>query len=252
MNNNFREDNSPTPPPRTVSENVVHINFPNNLNNMESRKYINNLIRRNQILMEYKYLRSLSCKNIFILPSNDIFKWMGVIFVHEGFYKGGIFKFNLMFSEHQKVGPSLQFITNIYHPLVDKYGYFNQHYDNTRINSVNTLLYMLNDMLGNESKLFEIEEKVASNKNAWEALNTNIDLFRRSAYASVENSLLEEALYDNCNENEEIVFKKVDDEHYLKNKNNILKLCQNIIEQNGRMELEQIIRNFTIKINKIK
>jgi len=36
--------------------------------------------------------------NIIII--HQFIEWLGVIFVREGYYKGGIFKFNVIFSEY--------------------------------------------------------------------------------------------------------------------------------------------------------
>ncbi|ORX56701.1 hypothetical protein BCR36DRAFT_409885 [Piromyces finnis] len=243
MNNNLQL-NSPPPPPRTISGTIVHGN-----NNNETT--FTNLIRRNDILMELKNLTNLKCKNIFIYQSNDIYKWVGVIFIHEGFYKGGVFKFNVRFSEDRNANPVIQFNTHIYHPLVNKVGYFNPIY-NKSINikhSVLKLLYVLNDALSNEGTFLEFQSDKISNQHAWETYNNNQEFFLKLVKDCVDNSISDEVLYENNPTSESIKFQKINDEQFEKNKKQILEIYNDMSILDERTNIDEIVYRFKCAID---
>ncbi|KAH6583629.1 hypothetical protein BASA60_001348 [Batrachochytrium salamandrivorans] len=88
-----------------------------------------NLFRRYQLLIEYKNLRSSnSCPTgIYIIPDPDnLYVWHGALFLHRGYYKEGVFKFHIEIPEnYPEVIPAVRFITDMFHPLIDREGYFN-------------------------------------------------------------------------------------------------------------------------------
>jgi len=61
-----------------------------------------------------------------ILPNQqDPLLWNGLWFVHEGPYKGGILKFNIVFPpNYPEAAPSIYFVTPVFHPLVHGNGLF--------------------------------------------------------------------------------------------------------------------------------
>lgn len=65
-------------------------------------------------------------KEMTILPSQqDPLLWNGLWFVHEGPYKGGMLKFNVVFPpNYPESGPSVYFVTPVFHPLVHANGLF--------------------------------------------------------------------------------------------------------------------------------
>jgi len=242
--------NSPPPPPRTVSGMVVHPKLGNGDNNEAA---FTNLIRRNDILMELKNLIHLRCNNIYILQSSNIYKWLGVIFIREGYYKGGIFKFNVIFSENSNANPVIQFITHIYHPLVNKYGYFNPIY-NSNINikhSVTKLLYVLNDALSNKQTFAEFQNDKISNQHAWDNFQTNPEFFQKLVHDCIENSLSDDILYENF-DTESIKFQKVDDEQFDKCKKEVLNIYQDMAYLDDKINIEQIVYRFKCAIDNRK
>jgi ubiquitin-protein ligase len=250
---NLQSVNSPPPPPRTVSGTVVHGNGDNN-----EATFIN-LIRRNDILMELKNLSNLKCKNIYIYQSNDIYKWIGVIFIREGFYKGGVFKFYVRFSESRQANPVIQFTTYIYHPLVNSYGYFNPIY-NKSINikhSVSKLLYVLNDALSNEKTFLEFQNDKISNQHAWESYQNHPEFFQKLVKDCVDNSISDEVLYENQSDNEPrkfpkndyFKFEKIDDEQFKKNKKQILEVYQDMSILDEKMSIDDIVYRFKCAID---
>lgn len=58
---------------------------------------------------------------IYILPQFDDIKiWHGVIFIREGYYKDGIFKFEISIPQnYPSKPPEIQFTTKVCHPLID-------------------------------------------------------------------------------------------------------------------------------------
>jgi ubiquitin-protein ligase len=240
--NTLKPMNSPPPPPRTVSGTVVH-QIPGKGENNEN--VFMNLIRRHDILMELKNLNNLKCKNIYILQSNDIYKWLGVIFVREGYYKGGIFKFNVIFSEERTRNPVIQFITHIYHPLVNKYGYFNPIYnENIDIkHSVSKLLFVLNDTLSNEKTFYEFKEEKISNKHSWDSFRNNLDFFKHIVSDCVKNSISNDILYENF-ETESIKFQKIDNEQFIRNKNKILDIYRDMTYLDEKSNIDSIVFRF--------
>lgn len=59
---------------------------------------------------------------MYIVPQYDnITIWHGVIFIREGLYKDGIFKFEIKIpNEFPNEPPVVQFFTQVYHPLINK------------------------------------------------------------------------------------------------------------------------------------
>jgi len=62
-----------------------------------------------------------------ILPSeSDPLLWNGLWSVHQGYYKGAILKFNVIFpSNYPEAPPTIYFVTPVFHPLVHGNGLFN-------------------------------------------------------------------------------------------------------------------------------
>ena len=82
---------------------------------------------------QYKHLQTIQAdlKGLYVLPrENDIFTWDGIIFVTEGVWERGIFKFTLTipaeysiytlyYSSNKVKIPTLKFFTPLFHPYVD-------------------------------------------------------------------------------------------------------------------------------------
>jgi ubiquitin-protein ligase len=49
--------------------------------------------------------------------------WFGVLFVHKGYYRSGVFKFRINIPEsYPNAPPTVTFLTDMFHPLVDTQG----------------------------------------------------------------------------------------------------------------------------------
>ncbi|KIY71430.1 UBC-like protein [Cylindrobasidium torrendii FP15055 ss-10] len=64
---------------------------------------------------------------MYIVPSKEsLFAWDAMFFVHQGYYADAIFKFRLLFPhEYPDRPPVVQFLTDMFHPLVSNKGIFN-------------------------------------------------------------------------------------------------------------------------------
>eukprot|EP00471_Norrisiella_sphaerica_P000287 CAMPEP_0184483744 /NCGR_PEP_ID=MMETSP0113_2-20130426/5421_1 /TAXON_ID=91329 /ORGANISM="Norrisiella sphaerica, Strain BC52" /LENGTH=249 /DNA_ID=CAMNT_0026864331 /DNA_START=54 /DNA_END=803 /DNA_ORIENTATION=- len=74
------------------------------------------------ILMEYKAIKESVETGVYVIPGfESLHNWYGVIFVHEGEYQGGAFKFIISLPETypNKGKPKVTFETKIFHPLID-------------------------------------------------------------------------------------------------------------------------------------
>ncbi|KAK0486954.1 UBC-like protein [Armillaria luteobubalina] len=81
------------------------------------------------VSFEYASLRHRShCPlGIYVVPSKEsLFIWDAIFFVHQGYYADGIFKFRLLFPpNYPERPPTVQFITEMFHPLISSNGIFN-------------------------------------------------------------------------------------------------------------------------------
>lgn len=81
------------------------------------------------VALEYSSLRHRShCPlGMYIVPSAEsITCWDGVFFCHQGYYADAVLKFRLNFpADYPEHPPSVQFITEVFHPLIAADGTFN-------------------------------------------------------------------------------------------------------------------------------
>ncbi|KAF9451704.1 UBC-like protein [Macrolepiota fuliginosa MF-IS2] len=86
------------------------------------------IIARTALSLEYASLRHQNhCPlGMYVVPSSDLFVWDAVLFVHQGYYAGAVLRFRLTFpNDYPDKMPTIQFVTDIFHPLIDPKGYFN-------------------------------------------------------------------------------------------------------------------------------
>ncbi|KAL7753485.1 hypothetical protein RI367_001260 [Sorochytrium milnesiophthora] len=78
---------------------------------------------RYEILIEFKNLQNRQhCpRGMYMHPSTDsIYTWYGVMFPPTGPYCPGVFKFAILIpDDYPATGPSVSFLTEVWHPLVD-------------------------------------------------------------------------------------------------------------------------------------
>ncbi|CAO3657924.1 unnamed protein product [Rhizopus stolonifer] len=89
----------------------------------ESMHSISDSFKRYELMTEFINLKNDShCPlGVYVMPSSEnLYVWYGVIFVHQGHYHSGVFKFRLAIPEsYPEYPPSVTFMSDMFHPLVD-------------------------------------------------------------------------------------------------------------------------------------
>lgn len=79
--------------------------------------------KRYELMTEFINLKNPNhCPlGVYIMPSSENLNvWYGVIFVHQGYYKSGAFKFRVAIPEsYPEYPPAVTFMSDMFHPLVD-------------------------------------------------------------------------------------------------------------------------------------
>ncbi|CAO3622523.1 unnamed protein product [Cunninghamella blakesleeana] len=78
--------------------------------------------RRYELITEFM---AYCPSGIYIIPCADTLNvWYGVHFIYRGLYSSGVFKFRIVVPENYPYSaPTVSFLTDIFHPLVDDQGY---------------------------------------------------------------------------------------------------------------------------------
>lgn len=74
------------------------------------------------ILAEFQMLQSENVGGVYVIPSREnSFVWFGVVFVRNGLYRGGVFRFNINLPETfpSNEHPKVVFTSHVFHPVVD-------------------------------------------------------------------------------------------------------------------------------------
>ena len=78
-------------------------------------------LRHYSILMEYQQIQTRPPEGVYVIPSvRNILQWHGVLFVRQGPFKAGIFKFVVdLPNNYPESAPVTQFTSKIFHPMVN-------------------------------------------------------------------------------------------------------------------------------------
>lgn len=78
-------------------------------------------LQERQLFVEYNSLKSYCPSGVYVLPQlNNIQIWQGVIFLRQGPFKDGVFRFKIEIpQDYPNSAPVLSFHDFIYHPLID-------------------------------------------------------------------------------------------------------------------------------------
>jgi ubiquitin-protein ligase len=87
----------------------------------EAHKLNEEALRQQQLIVEYNSLKKYCPSGIYVLPQvNNINIWQGVIFIRQGYFKDGIFRFKIEIPEnYPNSSPHMFFHNYIFHPLID-------------------------------------------------------------------------------------------------------------------------------------
>mmetsp|Transcript_19560 Transcript_19560/g.35847 ORF Transcript_19560/g.35847 Transcript_19560/m.35847 type:complete len:227 (+) Transcript_19560:3275-3955(+) len=73
-----------------------------------------------RLFVEYSSLKKYCPLGVYVLPGSNFRVWHGLIFIRNGDYAGGIFRFTLeMPRDYPAVRPKLKLNSGVFHPLVD-------------------------------------------------------------------------------------------------------------------------------------
>jgi ubiquitin-protein ligase len=73
------------------------------------------------LLDEYRHVSRNIPSGMIVVPSfHTLLEWHGVLFIDQGWYKGGVFKFVIHIPvDYPESAPSVYFFNRVFHPLVD-------------------------------------------------------------------------------------------------------------------------------------
>ncbi|KAJ3268033.1 hypothetical protein HDV01_003522 [Terramyces sp. JEL0728] len=183
-------------------------------------------LRGLNVLIEYKNLISeMNCPSgMYLVPSDDLFLWHGTVFIHRGFYKEGVFKFQINLKHYPLECPTVKFTTKIFHPLIDptdnilylgKYenSWSSQYY-------ISHILHYIKDIFKSQS-IQEINELYCPHLEALKIFKGEKNRFIQLASQSALKSNLEEELF----RNDFIQFRNLNDGEYANMKLKMNQFC---------------------------
>ncbi|KNC83882.1 hypothetical protein SARC_03872 [Sphaeroforma arctica JP610] len=148
--------------------------------------------REYTLINEYKLLRDNSPPGMYVIPSTETTQiWHGVLFVREGSYEGGIFKFDVYIPDNfpTEEVPTIQFTSDVFHPAVDaKTGLVSLDRKWDKWEPHRTHLYsLLADLHGMFINL-DVERYTQANPDAYNILMNDQQLFKIKVRQRVEHS----------------------------------------------------------------
>ncbi|KAJ9082279.1 hypothetical protein DSO57_1006064 [Entomophthora muscae] len=170
--------------------------------------------RRYELLIEYASLRNPSVcpTGVYVMPAlDDINIWYGVIFIHKGFYKGAVLKYRLDIPlSYPASAPSVTFITDTFHPLVDQKGRFavEAKFSNwvaQRDHIVDLLRFLKASFKANV--LDSLAEESCLNNQAYRMYHNEPQLFARLSEQCAKVSFADSVAFDDYPEGNTICFK---------------------------------------------
>ncbi|KAL4509155.1 hypothetical protein ABPG72_018086 [Tetrahymena utriculariae] len=167
----------------------------------------NSQLRNHTILFEYKLVQTYGTHiGTYLVPQfDDINVWHGIIFVRNGLYKNGKFKFEMTFpSTFPLEPPQIKFKQHIYHPLIDyetgkldlkklfkEWKYGSTHLVYTLINEIKNIFldisfYQITDSYNQQAALAFTNDIETFVKNIVTSVNSSIqNIFENDAKTSL-------------------------------------------------------------------
>ncbi|KAJ3023419.1 hypothetical protein HKX48_003336 [Thoreauomyces humboldtii] len=157
---------------------------------------------------------------IYLRPAPDnLYAWHGTLFLHRGFYKEGVFQFVIRIPPSYPscdTPPTVQFTTDMFHPLVARDGSFNLTaqfpvWRARRDYIAHVLHYMKNAF--KEAVLDGLEEEACSNRDAYRIFHDERPLFAKLAAQCAQLSVSEAILFDDADASA-VRFSPLADDHF--------------------------------------
>jgi len=160
-------------------------------------------VARTAVSLEYASLRNNNhCPlGMYVVPSaENLMIWDAVFFVHQGYYANGVLKFRLTFpSDYPEHPPTVQFITDVFHPLIAQNGNFNLSYRfhpwRPKEHHVFDVLHCIKAAFKRHT-LDQIKEPSCWNKEAFRLYHSSISSFAALAEQTSQLSTSSSALFD--------------------------------------------------------
>lgn len=147
-----------------------------------------------------------------------IIVWYGVIFVHQGYYSSGAFKFRVAIPEaYPEYPPSVTFISDMFHPLIDNGGNLSlsQQFPTWRPceDYIFHVLHYIKNIF-KKAVLDRLIDKYCPQKEPYRLYRTDIKTFTKLAKQCAELSISESYLYDHFPEDNMIRFSPISESKY--------------------------------------
>lgn len=144
--------------------------------------------------------------------------WYGVIFVHQGYYSSGAFKFRVAIPEaYPEYPPSVTFISDMFHPLIDSGGNLSlsQQFPTWRPceDYIFHVLHYIKNIF-KKAVLDRLVDKHCPQKEPYRLYRTDIKTFTKLAKQCAELSISESYLYDHFPEDNMIRFSPISESKY--------------------------------------
>ncbi|KAK3933334.1 AKT-interacting protein [Frankliniella fusca] len=178
------------------------------VSNRNVNRAYSSYLQEYSIIAEYGMVREQSIPGVYVIPSaKSSLLWFGVLFVRQGMYQGGVFRFTLSVPENfpdTKSPPRITFQSPIFHPQVDmKSGEMNVKREFPEWRKGFHHLWQVLEYMRTAFYMLDMKEPV--NDECSEMYKSNPELFSEKLKLCVKNS--QDHLYDP---------PPVDDPHYLR------------------------------------
>ncbi|KAF9435673.1 hypothetical protein BGZ76_005765 [Entomortierella beljakovae] len=177
--------------------------------------------RRYELMIEFTNLRNPHhCPSgLYVMPAADnMNQWFGTLFIHKGYYRDAVFKFQLLIPpEYPDRRPAVQFMSDMFHPLIDSYGQLAlQHQFPQWRPHKDYLFHILHYVKAIFKKcvLDTITEKQAINKEAFRMYRQENKIFAKLAQQRAQLSITDSNLYENYPANNTIKFSRLNEDEY--------------------------------------
>ncbi|KAI8642257.1 ubiquitin-conjugating enzyme/RWD-like protein [Parasitella parasitica] len=148
------------------------------------------------------------------MPSSENFNiWYGVIFVNQGYYSSGAFKFRVAIPEaYPEYPPAVTFISDMFHPLIDSGGNLSlsQQFPTWRPceDYIFHVLHYIKNIF-KKAVLDTLIEKYCPQKEPYRLYRTDTKTFTKLAKQCAELSISESYIYDHFPEDNMIRFSPI-------------------------------------------
>ncbi|KAI9232131.1 MAG: ubiquitin-conjugating enzyme/RWD-like protein [Podila humilis] len=153
------------------------------------------------------------------MPAVDnINLWFGTLFVHKGYYRNAVFKFQLVIPpEYPERRPTVHFLSDLFHPLIDQHGQLALQYQFPQWRPHRDYLFHVLHYVKAIFKkcvLDTVVEKQAVNKEAYRMYRNENTIFAKLAQQRAQLSITDSNLYDNYPANNSIKFGPLGDQEF--------------------------------------